>query len=95
MFPKHGIRFDLVPIESNERLLQHMPLDRRHCLRDTTPATPAVFGNCRYPFVRPRRRYGVEDVPTSIRDVCIHVVGGTEDKVHLPGRGSSSERMDR
>ena len=53
-FSKHRIRFYFIPIESKECLLHHMPLDRRHCLRDTTSTTPTVFGNCSYSFSRIR-----------------------------------------
>lgn len=53
-FPKHDICFDLVPIESNERLLQLMPLDRPHRLVDTTRTTPAVLRNRGHPLASPR-----------------------------------------
>lgn len=68
-FLKHGIRFDLVPIESNERVLQLMPLNRRHRLRDIVRTTPAVFGNRGYSLRSPRCRHGVEDVTLFVRDV--------------------------
>jgi len=89
---KHHVCGYHIPIESEYRLFQPMPLDDAHRLWDTTGTAPAVLGDRSHFLQREGGGYGVVNVPSLVEDIRVHVVGAAEYEAHVGDRESETKR---
>lgn len=75
-------RYNLV-VKTKYRVSNAMPLNDTHRLGDTIRTVPVILGDGGHFIEREGCGDGVINVPSLVRDICVHVVGSTECETHV------------